>query len=705
MGNSISKPFSFFGKRGKSDKPSKDKPSKPSKPSKRGKLFRFFKRSKKPGKPEEPQESEKTEETTGFGLPTVIVTPPSSEPSVSGDRASITGLFPQEAVEPDEMEENDHAFEHEESEDPEKADESAPIVHPLVSIPPPPRPLDAEYLDGPSIVPEGSSQPSPPSPPSDPEEPREPNSPSPTTAQTGTGDPRSSPVGSRVNMRPINPPDYGAVPRVRARRYPSIESVLVEYENTPIDDSDEEAGSETGNRIGIFVTIVQVIEYSENAGAGGEVDEEEEEDGATEQAEKAASDEDEYESEKEDGNGDEEEDQNEDDDEGEHEDEEDDNCDEDEFEKQDDDDNDAGGEENTKGDKDAESDNDGHEAEPETEPESGTEASNSDATESNIAESNAAKSEYSDSQSAGSMVSQDGSAYCESQDEDADEDAEYSSTIGENGSVSSEPILPPPSRPLRWSDLATGRHRHRTDSLISEYTSLASEEYRILFTGRRRHSAPVFSPPIPENWRPAPRRMAAVLTTPIPGSGVWVDISRFDSEFEGTESTAASDSSNDSDNSDIYLSMRFWRRGDAYGMYDNVQILRDSSRPLNYLFNFLVGAMRPPWVDAAFPVAPDWFFTAAVSVDEAPVSVPVAAVPLSAADPAADPAPAPTPAVPSPAPVRAPTTLAPVHPQGGFSMGLAFRVVTFEGMDRVDVGEGNEMVGMISGGLVRRWDY
>jgi hypothetical protein len=195
--------------------------------------------------------------------------------------------------------------------------------------------------------------------------------------------------------------------------------------------------------------------------------------------------------------------------------------------------------------------------------------------------------------------------------------------------------------------------------------------------------------------------MAAVLTTPIPISGT--------GGSEGSERSESSDSSG-SDTSDIYLSMRFWRRGDAHGMWDNIPILRDSPRPLNYPFNFPVGAMRPTWVDAPFPVAPDWFLSAAVSVDEVPVSVPVtvpvAVVPSPGptADPAPTPAdPAPSPAVPVPvtAPLEAPTTL---HASGGFSMRLAFRVFAWERMDRVDVGE-DEMVGMISGGLVRRWDY
>jgi hypothetical protein len=96
-------------------------------------------------------------------------------------------------------------------------------------------------------------------------------------------------------MRPINPPDTpsrhhrggsDAVPRVVARGYPSIESVLAEYENTPIDDSDEEAEA----RAPAAVRVVQVVEATEHAGVGDEVEEEQkEEDGVVEKSEHAES--------------------------------------------------------------------------------------------------------------------------------------------------------------------------------------------------------------------------------------------------------------------------------------------------------------------------------------------------------------------------------------------------------------------------------
>ncbi|KAI5784062.1 hypothetical protein FPQ18DRAFT_310328 [Pyronema domesticum] len=101
--------------------------------------------------------------------------------------------------------------------------------------------------------------------------------------------------------------------------------------------------------------------------------------------------------------------------------------------------------------------------------------------------------------------------------------------------------------------------------------------------------------------------------------------------------------------------------------------------------------MRPPWVDAPFSFAPDWFPTAA------PVSVPVTAILVSvpaASEIPVEPAPQlpqlpPIPPVSAPVAVAAPTTLTPVHAQGGSSMRLAFRIVAWEGIDRVDVGEGS----------------
>jgi hypothetical protein len=151
----------------------------------------------------------------------------------------------------------------------------------------------------------------------------------------------------------------------------------------------------------------------------------------------------------------------------------DDNTDDDEYDIEDEDDNsdekDAKGNKDSEQERNAEDDDDTHdakaEAEEHTEPYSGSIVST--ATQSSAEAPNSGATEGSEFDAAES------------------EDADYSSTIGENGSDASEPIFPSPSRTLRWSDLATDRPpRHRTDSIISEYSSQASDEYPIPISSR-----------------------------------------------------------------------------------------------------------------------------------------------------------------------------------------------------------------------------